>query len=253
MRTINFFELIFYKACAELRAEAARTYAGVLWWILEPLISMAIYYLVFSFILARNIENYTVFLCSGLIPWRWFQSSVMSGANTVVSSQSIIQQVNIHKLIFPCCSLLSNTFKFLIILGLLVALTLFSGYSVSAHYTAIPVVMLAQGAFITGCTLWCAAIMPFLPDFRLLLMNILQLMMFMSAIFYKVESVPEKLQTLLLLNPMTGIIASYRDILLNNRWPNWTHLGLTFLFSLLLISSSVAVLHRFNKIYPKII
>lgn len=244
--------LIFYKACAELRAEAARTYAGFLWWILEPLISMSIYYLVFSFILARNIENYAVFLCCGLIPWRWFQSSVMCGANSVVSSRSLMQQVYIHKLVFPCTSLLSNTFKFLIILGLLIAFVLLGGYSPSVHYLAIPVIMLAQGAFIAGCTLWCAAIMPFLPDFRLLLLNLLQLMMFMSGIFYKVDRVPEKLQTVLLLNPMTGIIAAYRNVLLYNSWPDWAYLGGITLFSLLLILTSTRIIHRFDRIYPKI-
>ncbi|MBC8205659.1 MAG: ABC transporter permease [Kiritimatiellaeota bacterium] len=244
--------LIFYKACAELRAEAARTYAGFLWWIIEPLISMGIYYLVFSFILARNIENYAVFLCCGLIPWRWFQSSVMCGANSVISSRSLMQQVYIHKLIFPCTSLLSNTFKFLIILALLIAFVLLSGYPISIKYTAIPIIMLAQGAFIAGCTLWCAAIMPFLPDFRLLLLNLLQLMMFMSAIFYKVEAVPEKLQTLLLLNPMTGIISGYRDILLFQKWPDWSYLGAILFVSTLLAVSGSLVIHRFNRIYPKI-
>ncbi len=247
------FDLIFYKACAELRAEASRTYAGFLWWIFEPLISMSIYYLVFSFILARNIENYPVFLCCGLIPWRWFHSSVMCGANTVASSRTLMQQVDIHKLVFPCTSLLSNTFKFLVILGLLIAFVLLSGYPINIKYAAIPILALVQGAFITGCTLWCAAIIPFFPDFRLLLLNILHLMMFMSCIFYKIERVPENLRALFLLNPMTGIITAYRDIFLNEQWPNWIHLAGVSLFSTLLIASSVAVIHRFDKVYQKIV
>jgi len=245
--------LVFYKACAELRAEAARTYAGFLWWIFEPLISMGIYYMVFSFILARNIEHYAVFLCCGLIPWRWFQSSVMCGANSVVSSRSLMQQVYVHKLVFPCTSLLSNTFKFLIILLLLIAFVLLSGYPISIKYAAIPILALIQGTFIAGCTLWCAAIMPFLPDFRLLLLNFLQLMMFMSGIFYKVDAVPEKLQTVLLLNPMTGIISGYRDILLFQKWPDWSCLGIILFVSSLLIISSSLIIHRFNRIYPKIV
>ena len=67
------------------------------------------------------------------------------------------------------------------------------------------------------------------------------------------ERIPENLRPLFLLNPMTGIIAAYRDVFLNQQWPDWIYLGGVLLFSILLIASSTAVINRFNKIYPKIV
>ena len=68
-------DLIAYKTYADLRAEAERTYLGVVWWFLDPLIHISIYYFVFSVIMSRGTENFIAFLAVGVIVWRWFVCS----------------------------------------------------------------------------------------------------------------------------------------------------------------------------------
>ena len=67
-------ELVWYKAYADLRAEAARAYLGVLWWVLEPLLYICVFYVVFGILLDRGGQGFVSFMLCGLVVWRWFSS-----------------------------------------------------------------------------------------------------------------------------------------------------------------------------------
>ena len=79
----QYLSLVLYKTYAELRAESARTYIGFLWWIIEPIVDMATYYLVFAVLLRNRTEDFVPFLLIGLVSWKWFSVSVTMGADSI--------------------------------------------------------------------------------------------------------------------------------------------------------------------------
>ena len=104
-------DLIWTKAVFNLRSEDHHNYLSYVWWILEPLIHMAIYYLVFGYLLQRGGENYPVFLLTGLIPWMWFMKAVSSSSNSIIAGQHLLLQVDLPSIVFPLVSLIQATLK----------------------------------------------------------------------------------------------------------------------------------------------
>lgn len=249
----HYLELIWYKALAELRAEAARSFLGFLWWIVEPVLYMAAFYVVFGLIFERGGADFVPFLLCGLVAWKWFASTVTSAANAIPANGGLMQQVYLPKHIFPTIVLLVNTVKFLVVMGLLLVFLMSYGHTPSYAWLGLPALVLVQCLFIAAVAGLVSSIVPFVPDFKLLLDNVMMLLFFVSGVFFDIGSVPGYLQFLLNLNPMAGIIDGYRTILMQGLWPNGLYLASVLVVSLLGITLAGRILARYDRIYPKVL
>lgn len=248
----RYFLLTLYKTYADLRAESQRTYAGFLWWFVEPLLLMAVYYLVFAVLMHRGEADFVPFLLIGLVCWRWFHVSLMQGANSITNNKRLMQQLHIQKLLFPSSSILGNCIKLLFTLSILLIFLWVYGLLPTIHYLAFPVIMAVQLLFILGCTFITAAILPFLPDLRIMLDNALRAIMFLSGIFFSGDIIPEPLKMWFYLNPMAVFIESWRDVLMHDSWPMWGHLGGIALLSIAMIFVGSRLIRHFDYSYPKL-
>ena len=245
-------ELILYKTYADLRAETERTYLGFLWWIFEPIMYMSVFYIIFGLLLARGTKDFVPFLLVGLTAWQWFKSCLSHGAETILGSHHLMQQVYLPKVIFPIVLILTDTVKFIFIFALLLIFLWSYGYGVGLPYLALPIVLIVQMLFTTTFTFLLAAIVPFVPDLRFVVENLLTAIFFMSGIFLAADAVPEAYQSLYYLNPMVSIIESYRNILMYNTLPDWSALLIIGGFSLVGILLTVRLIAHFEYIYPKV-
>jgi len=248
----RYLDLVLYKTYAELRTESERTYIGFMWWIVEPVISMFVYYLVFQVIMQRGTENFVAFLFIGLVPWRWLATSITHGANAILAERSLMQQVYLSKLVFPLVSVLTDTVKFLVVFLLVLMFVALSGFGVGAPYLALPFLLVVQFLLILGLTILCAAVTPFLPDLRIVLSNLIRLWFFLSGIFWDVKSFSPEMQRYLRLNPMTVVIESYRDILLHGEWPALPKLAAIGGFAALVCVVATLGIRRWDFVYPKL-
>lgn len=244
--------LVMYKAYAELRTEAERTYAGFLWWVLEPIFSMLVYYVVFAYFFAQARENYVSFLCIGVVTWQWMQNTVMRASNTILLGRELMQQVYLPKVVFPASAVLADCAKFAVVFVLLLTFVLLLGAVVDRTYLALPLLLVIQVTFIAGLTFIMAAIMPFFPDLRLLILHVLHLGFFVSGVFFEISELPPKLQLLFRLNPMANLMEAYRAILLHNQWPRWDLLLAIFLTSAVLVAAGGWIIHRLDRVFPKV-
>ena len=248
----RWIDLTLYKTYSDLRAESRRTYIGFAWWFVDPFVNMLVFYFVFNSVLKSGIEDYLPFLLTGLVAWKWFGSTVATGANSIHVQAPLMFQVYVHKTVFPIVVLLSNGAKFLIALALLVVFHWLYGYEVGLHYAAMPLVIATQFFVVLGPTLVCAALVPFLPDINVLLENALRAMFFLSGIFYSTNDLEGWVGTAVHLNPMVIVIESYRDILMHGRWPSFDLLGMTVVGSLVLVAVGQFLINRNDLQYPKV-
>jgi lipopolysaccharide transport system permease protein len=251
MRRRGYLELIWYKGMADLHAEAARAYVGFIWWVLEPLLYMAAFYVAFGLGLRGGGSHTLTFLLCGLVPWKWFSSTIQSGSNSIQANSGLIQQVYLPKYVLPWMVLVTNGMKFLIILGLLLLLVA-SLHGVALSWLALPVVILVQLLLVAALASLAAALVPLLPDLSLVIDNGLLVLMFVSGVFNDVSRLPPKLAHLLSLNPMVQVIAGYRAVLLDQAWPAWDNLLWVAVFAGLLYAGARWLLQRFDRIYPKV-
>ncbi len=246
------FYLILYKSVANLQVDAAKGRLGMLWWVLEPILYMAAFYIVFTVIRARG-DNIVSFLLVGLVPWKWFATTIVQGSYSIVGGAALIQQVYVPKYFFPAVVLLTNTFKFMIIFFLLLLFLAVSGETLSWALLWVPFLILVQLIVVAAMSFFLAAILPFAIDIKTLIENVMMLLFFLSGVIFDISRAPDWIQPYLYLNPMVSIVEGYRDVLLNDVTPKWGVLGLVAFVSLLLLLVAHYLLARYDRIYPKIL
>lgn len=246
-------DLVAYLTYTNLRVEASRNYLNFLWWLIEPLFMLGTYYILFAVIIEHKVPDFVPFLMIGLVCWQWFNNSVAHAMTSVQTSGSLIRQVYFPKILLPLSVLLVDAVKSLFVLTVLLLVLWSLGLPLNHHYISFPLVLLTQAVFIAGVSLIAAAIIPFLPDIRLVLIAGLHLMFFLSGVLFVAEDIPQEYLWLYYLNPMAILIESWRDILLYDSWPDWQLLGRVLGVSLVLMLISTRLFKKFEPIFPNIV
>lgn len=249
----HYREVVLFKAYAGLRAEASRTYLSILWWVLEPILSMTVYYVVFGLLFKGRTQDYVPFLLTGLVTWQWFANSVKHSMNTIRNNARLINQVDFPKVMFPTIELVKDGIKFLFVFALLLVFLWLYGFDVGISYLALPIVLLVQFVLTAMFAYLAAAVIPFVPDLKFVVDTTLHLVFFLSGIFFSGASIPEKYRAYFYLNPMANLIESYRHILMLDQWPDWTALSTVALFALIGIYFAHLLFERLDHIYPRLV
>jgi len=245
-------ELIWTQAFFNMRSEVQRSYLSYGWWILEPLLHMVVYYIVFDKLLHRGGEGFVVFLLAGLVPWMWFLKAVNTSSGSILSGSRLMLQVGLPSIMFPLVAIMQATLKLIPVFILLLCLIWLNGYSPNIHWLALIPVIIIEALLIIACACACAAIIPFVRDLSYLVPTGLTFLMFLSGIFYDYRNISPKWQELFLMNPVAYLLKSYREILIDGVNPDFERLliigiasGVTCLLLLLLYK-------RLRFIYPRI-
>ena len=218
-------ELILVKAWAEIKSEASRAYIGFAWWFIEPILYMGAFYLLFGTGLRYGGEHFVYFLLCGLLPWKWFASTLSNGSQALPANIGLIYQVYLPKYIFPLVTVTVNTAKFLLVLPLLLLFLHLSGFAAGASWLALPALIVCQFLLIAASTALLSGIIPYLPDLRYVIDNGLLLMMFLSGVFFDLNAFDGLLGMLLRLNPVAVLLDGYRTILIDGAWPTAASFG----------------------------
>lgn len=248
---LHFINLVVFKAMAELHAENSRMMAGYAWWILEPIMTLGVYYAVFSY-LRQGTENFALFLLTGIVFWRWFQATVMRASNSITANRGLMLQVDVRKALFPLTAVLVDSVKFAVTFALLVIVVLASGDGLTYAWLSLPVLLASQLLLIAGVSMLTSATIPLIPDFSLILNTLMMLTMFCSAVFYPMDILPLRVQSALQYNPMAVLISQYRIVFLSGNMPSWHEMSVVWGWTLLSLAMGGGILWRLDRYYPKI-
>lgn len=245
-------DLILFNVRAKLEDEVIHHYIGYLWWILEPAMLVTIYYLVFKLILKRGEDDYIYFLFIGIVTWKWFGSSVSSGANSLYAAKSLYKKINLPKIIFPWIECVFYSVKFLIILSLIVTVYALSGYPVFKNILYLPILIFSQFIFSLGLSTLLSSILPYFVDLKIIVALFIRLGFYPSGVIFDLSRVPEKYDFIVNLNPLALSIQAFRDLIMRGTPP--TLYTITFLLSsgLVLYLLGYTVIKKLDKKYAKI-
>ena len=220
-KAIRYRWLIYTFVARDLKLRYSGSALGVLWTLLNPLLFMLVYTLVFSIYFRMTMENYPVFLLSGLLPWIWFSESVQFGTSSIVAGGGYIGRTMFPAEVLPIVAILSPMMNFLYSLPILALFIV--GFHVHTGWPllALPVVMIAQFAVSLGIVLFTATYTVFFRDLSYLITHILMLCMFLVPIVYPLTNVPEALRPIVASNPLTVLAISYQAIFFHNLWPDF--------------------------------
>jgi len=243
-------DLVAYLVSSGLKAEHRNSLLGYLWWLLDPLLNTAIYYFVVVVVFRRGDDRYGLFLVIGMIAWRWFHATLNAASRSITSQAGIITQVSVPKAIFPIGVTLTQLFHFnfgLLVIGMF--LLVFRVYA-SLEWLWMPYIVVVQFAFSTGLALVLAYISVFVRDMENLLGHILQLWFFGSPILWPESMIPSAYKWLLEINPISHLVGSYREVLLDHRAPDVGALAIIGICSVLLV---IFMLYFYDRHEHKVI
>lgn len=249
----HYWNIVRYKSLLDLRGESSQAYLGILWWILDPLLYLVAFYVIFSVVMNRGGEGFVLFLLCGLVFWRWFDVSVKKSASAILANAGIINQVYLPKIILPVTEVVASTFRFLFILLIFLLLLSMLRGGVSLAWVALPLVMTVQILLILGVGVSLAALVAFMPDMRRVLDNALMFLFWMSGIFFDISQLSADKQQWLSLNPMAVLLQQYRSILLGGEWPEWSSLLVIASLSSVILCVGTFITQRWDMLFARIV
>jgi len=249
MTYYQYFSLVDVQARMALKADASKYFLGYIWWILEPLLFVAVFYLVFEVILGTNRADFLVFLMCGKLPFVWFSKSVSQAANSIVSSAGLIGRVDVPKSLFPMSIIHECMYKQLAVFVLLIAVVLINKFHAGLGWLWLAPVVLVNYLLIVGCSFLGSMLVCYMRDFTMLISLGMIFLMFTSGIFWDVRDLPEAYMTELILtyNPIAFILDAYRQVLMHNTPPDLVHLISLAGGSALLVCCMLLLLRRTSK------
>ena len=221
-RLPEYSDLLVTLTAHRINVRYRQTALGVLWALLQPLLMMIIFTGVFSVLAKMPSEGapYALFAYTALLPWTFFATAVTNATTSLVSHTQLITKVYFPREILPLTYVLAGIFDFAIGLVVLGALMTYYDVPITAQaWHLVPLVLLLAG-WLLAVALVLSAVQVRWRDVGVAMPLMLQLWMFASPVIYPLSVVPEGWRHWYLLNPMAGIIASFRDVLLQGTQPD---------------------------------
>lgn len=211
----------------EFKAKYKGTVFGFLWSLVVPIIMMLVYWFAFGYLMETGIEDFPVYLLSGLLPWIFFSGSLMGGVTSITSNSSLVKKIYFPREILPISTVLFNMIHFLLSFIILIPAVVAFGRPVQIElYLLLPVVLAVHLVLTVGVVLVVSAWNVFFRDVQHLLEVLLMAWFFMTPIIYSYEHVQGALKGPLLLlynlNPVVGITELYHSIFYGAAFPSMT-------------------------------
>jgi len=220
----HYRDLFWFLTLRDIKIRYKQTYLGVAWAIVQPVVTTGIFTFVFGKLAGMQSGGvpYPLLVLSGLLPWQLFSAALMGSSSSLISNAHLISKVYFPRLIIPISALGVALIDFFVVLVLYVAVSIWFGRYPSWHWTLLPVFIFATMFLAFGMGLWFTALTVKYRDFKYIVPFIAQVGIFLSPIGYSTGVVP-RWSGLLDLNPVTGIIDSFRWCLLTDGHPFYLH------------------------------
>lgn len=241
-------ELLKTSIKKDIGGKYKKSFLGILWSFINPLMQIMVYALVFQVILKSDIPNYTVYLCCGLIPWQYFSAVVVRGAAIVIDNANVIKKVYFPREILPISLVASEGINFMIATVIILAFLIFGGVGLTFNALWYFVILILQFIVSIGVALLLSAITVYFRDLQHILGILIQLLFYATPIVYSMEQVPANFKWIMALNPMTYLITGYRDIFYNQKAPDFKGLLCAFVIGIVLC---VVGMFTFKKLQKK--
>ena len=221
---LKYRELVENLVIRDLKLRYKNSALGFLWSLLNPLLLMGVFTVVFTIMLPNyRVPNFPVFVLCALLPWNFFSASVMGSLDSITGNSHLIKKVYFPREILTISKVLSNFVNFMLSLPVLILLLVFFHMPITWWILYLPLVMLVHMLFTLGVTLILATLNVFYRDTGVIMEVLMLAWFFLTPIFYPIDLLPEWAVAMgvtlpvrrltYILNPMASIVASYRSVL----------------------------------------
>jgi lipopolysaccharide transport system permease protein len=209
-------ELLYFLIWKDVKIRYKQTVLGIFWIVLQPLIVMVIFSVIFGELL--NVPSgqvpYPIFAFAALLPWNYFTGALGRSSNILVGNSNLITKVFFPRLVLPLSGVLAGLVDFGISFVIYILTMLYFRVQPTVAIFSIPIFLGLAVITALGFSLWFSALNVRYRDVVYLLPFVLQVWMYITPVIYGSSLIPEQYRGLLMFNPMTGVVDGFRWALL---------------------------------------
>jgi lipopolysaccharide transport system permease protein len=247
-------ELLFEYFKVILKLQHVGSVLGFLWTLVNPLLYIVTYWVVFTFFLKMGIEKYPLFLIPGFLAWNFTLSALVNSSNSVIHSTYLITKIYFPNEILPFATVGLSLFDYIISIFLyfIIIIIIPGAFTFSFSILIFPVILITQIFLTVGLSLIVSCLAVYFRDVPNLVQVAGTIIFFLTPIFYPLNYIPEKFRIIILFNPIAQIISYYHDIFYYGRFPNIFHVSGTLIISLILFYLGLAIFGKYKSAFAEL-
>ena len=250
----NYRDLSFFLVWRDIKVMYAQTILGFAWAIIQPLIQIIIFSVIFGKVAKIPTEGipYVLFSTAAIIPWSYMSTAMTQSSQSLVSNQNMLGKIYFPRLIFPLSPILSKLVNFSISIILLISVMVYYEVAPTWNLVFSPLFVLMMMAVPAGAGMWLSALAIRYRDVKFAMTYVIQMLMYTAPIVYSASTIPEQYRFIYSLNPIVGVIEGFRACLLGGDIP-WLYIIPGMFTAIALVISGVLYFRRMERIFVDVI
>lgn len=247
-------DLFFFLVWRDIKILYAQTILGFLWAILQPLIQIIIFTIIFGKVAKISTEGIPYFLFSSvaIIPWTYMSQSMTQSSQSLVTGQNMLGKIYFPRLIFPITPVLARLVDFAISILIILCAMLYYRVVPTWNILFLPLFLVMMMCIPAGVGMWLSSLAIRFRDVKHAMPFVIRMLMYTAPIVYSAASIPETYRFIYSLNPIVGVIEGYRACLLGTQIP-WPYIWPGIITSILLLISGALYFKRMERIIVDVI
>lgn len=252
-KTRHFIDIAIVLLQKDLKVRYKNTIFGYLWSVGHPLAFALVYYVAFKIVMRIQVEDYVLFLISGLFPWQWFSNSMHVSPGIFFANWTIIKKINFPRNLLPFTLVLQDMIHYILSIPVIVLFLFVYGKRPYLSWIyGIPVLLVIQFAMTYGICLLISSVNLFFRDLERLTIIGLTLVFYITPIIYPETMIPDRFKALLSLNPFAYLIVNWRNLYIHGTIEP-LFIGVSLMHGLLFICVGQTVYKRLSWRFAEVL
>ena len=251
---LEYKDLFFFLVWRDIKVLYAQTILGFSWAILQPLVQIILFTIVFGKVAQVSTDGipYILFSSVAIIPWNFMSQAMTQSSQSLIAGQNILGKVYFPRLIFPMTAVFSKLVDFSISLSIIVFVLIYYKISPTWNLLLLPLFVLQMVCVATSVGLWLSAMAIRFRDVKYAMGFATQILMFTAPIVYSATSIPDNWRLVYSLNPIVGTIEGFRACLLGTPIP-WMFIWPGMITAFILLIGGSMYFKHLEKIFVDVI
>ncbi len=247
-------DLFYFLVWREIKVLYAQTILGFSWAILQPLVQITIFTIVFGKVARLPTDGipYFLFSCVAIIPWTYMSQAMMQSSQSLVQGQQLLDKVYFPRLLFPLTPVLARLVDFAVSIFIIIAVALYYRVVPTWNLLFLPLFIVLMVSIPTGIGLWLSALAIRFRDVKHAMPFVVRMLIYTAPIVYSASSIPETYRFIYSLNPIVGVIEGFRSCLLGTAIP-WSFIWPGILTSFILLFGGAFYFKRMEWLFVDVI
>lgn len=248
-------ELLYFLVLRSLKLRYKQTVLGAAWALLQPLLTMAVFTVVFGRLARLGSDGlpYPLFALAALVPWTYFANALTQAGNSLVDQHQLLTKIYFPRLLLPLAAVIAGLVDLAIAFALLVVVLAWYGIEPSVRMLVAPILGLIAAASALAPGVWLAALNVRYRDVRYVIPFLVQLWLFVTPVAYSSSLVPERWRPLYGLNPMTGVVDGFRWMISSAAPPPALALAVSIGAVALLLTAGLYFFRRVERSFADVV